>query len=100
MRTRARVDANHASIAKALRGCGMSVQSLASVGKGVPDLLIGFHGVNVLLEVKDGAKSRSQRKLTPAESVWASLWSGQVHMVTSAEQAIEVVLNEVRKATM
>lgn len=37
-----RVDANHSQIVKALRQCGVSVLSLAPVGHGCPDLLIGI----------------------------------------------------------
>ena len=37
----ARVDQNHVEIVKALRDHGAFVVSLATVGKGVPDLLVG-----------------------------------------------------------
>jgi len=36
----AKVDANHSEIVSALRKCGISVQSTASIGKGFPDLAI------------------------------------------------------------
>ena len=52
MRRAAKIDANQTEIVKALRQVGASVQSLASTGKGCPDLLVGFRGVNWLLEVK------------------------------------------------
>lgn len=42
MRRAARTDANQTAIVEALRKCGASVQSLAAVGKGVPDLLVGL----------------------------------------------------------
>jgi hypothetical protein len=31
------------------------------VGRGVPDLLVGWRGTNLLLEVKDGNKPQSAR---------------------------------------
>lgn len=68
MRRAARVDANQAAIAEALRSCGATVQLIHTVGKGCPDLLVGFGGINLLLEVKDGSKPPSKRKLTPDES--------------------------------
>ena len=37
----ARVDDNHVAVVEALRKAGAMVQSLAAVGDGVPDLLIG-----------------------------------------------------------
>ena len=42
MRQAAKVDDNQAAIVEALRSLGASVESLAAVGKGVPDLLVGF----------------------------------------------------------
>ena len=66
MRRAAKVDANQTEIVKALRQVGASVQSLAATGKGCPDLLVGIRGLNFLIEVKDGAKPRSDRKLTAA----------------------------------
>jgi len=67
---RAKVDANQADIVEALRAAGCFVQSLAGVGKGNPDLLVGSEGKWFLLEVKDGSKSPSGRKLTDDEISW------------------------------
>ena len=94
MRTAARVDANQSEIVEALRQIGATVQTLHQVGRGCPDLLVGFRGVNILLEVKDGSKPPSARKLTPDEYSWHKDWRGQVAVVKSIEDAIDV-LNEV-----
>src|SRR5580700_7594734 len=51
MRHRPRIDANHVEIVKALRQAGASVQSLAGVGKGCPDLLVARAGQMWLIEV-------------------------------------------------
>ena len=77
MRLRAKVDANQKEIVKALRAGGCSVQILAQVGHGVPDLLIGFRGVTDLAEVKDGDLPPSARKLTQDEQSWISAWRGR-----------------------
>lgn len=77
MRLRGKVDSNQAEIVKALRKAGCSVQSLANLGGGVPDLLIGFRGRNILAEVKDARKPPSARKLTPAEKKWIEAWQGE-----------------------
>lgn len=94
MRRAAKIDANQPAIVKALRSAGARVQSLASVGKGCPDLLVGFGGKNLLLEVKDGAKPPSARKLTPLEVEWHSQWTGfgQVAVVESPEQAVRLLI--------
>jgi hypothetical protein len=78
MRQAAKIDANQPDIVKALKDAGMSVQILSAVGKGVPDLLVGFRGVNVLIEVKDGAKPLSAQKLTDDQANWHGAWAGQV----------------------
>ena len=91
MRTAARVDANQSEIVEALRQIGATVQPLHQVGKGCPDLLVGFRGVNILLEVKDGNKPPSARKLTEAEYAWHVDWRGQVAIVNSIEEAIHVL---------
>lgn len=91
MRKTARVDANHGAIVEALRAIGATVQSLAMVGRGVPDLLVGYRSENWLLEVKDGAKPDSARRLTPDEAAWHDGWRGQVATVASIEDALQVI---------
>lgn len=104
MRRRGRVDANHPEIVRALRQVGATVESLASVGGGVPDLLVGFHGLTVLLEVKDGTRRPSERKLTEAEEAFRRDWRGGPALVVgSIGAALEAIgaypsTPEVRKA--
>lgn len=93
MRKAARTDANQEQIVSCLRGYGMSVQSLAAVGKGVPDLLVGWRGKNFLLEVKDGKKPPSQTQLTPDQIEWHGAWRGaKPHVVHSVNEAVSVIL--------
>ena len=92
MRTAARVDANQTAVVKYLRQCGMSAEVLSAVGKGCPDLIVGFHGLNILLEIKDGAKSPSKQSLTVAEADWHAAWGGQVTIATSPEEAASIVV--------
>jgi hypothetical protein len=76
---RAKVDANQKVIVEALRAAGCFVQSLAGIGAGCPDLLVGTCNYNgqaydgqawVVMEVKDGSKPPSERKLTGDEIEW------------------------------
>ena len=67
MRQAARTDDNHAEIREALRKVGCSVLDLSRVGGGCPDLLVWRWGTFYLMEVKDGTKPPSARKLTPAQ---------------------------------
>ncbi len=87
----ARVDANQAEIVDALRKVGCTVQPLHAVGQGVPDLLVGYRGNNVLIEVKDGSKPPSARKLTPDQVNWHGDWRGQVVVVQNVKEAFEAV---------
>lgn len=92
MRRAAKVDANQAAVVKALRRVGCSVQSLAAVGAGVPDLLVGRNGRTWLLEVKDGSKVKSAQKLTLAQVDWHSTWRGTpVAVVSSVVEALREV---------
>jgi len=91
VRRAARVDSNHGEIVRALRDAGCTVESLASLGEGCPDLLVGIRCRNFLLEVKDGSKPPSKRKLTPDEGAWHARWRGHVAVVSSVEEAIAAV---------
>lgn len=84
-----RVDGNQKAIIQALRVAGASVCCLAAVGSGCPDLLVGFGGVNFLLEVKNLA-GRGLR-FTPAERAFADTWRGRVYVVCDVPQALEVL---------
>lgn len=90
-RTRARVDDNQTLIVQTLRQYGASVQPLHTVGKGCPDLLVGFKGVNFLIEIKDGLKIPSKRRLTPDQQNWHELWAGQVTIVTNCAEALALM---------
>lgn len=91
MRRAAKIDANQNEIVTALRQIGCDVCLLSAVGKGCPDLAIGYRGKNYFLEVKDGAKPPSERKLTPDQVEWHSQWRGQVAVVNNVDEAIKVV---------
>lgn len=92
MRRAAKVDANHQQIVAALQKMGASVQSLAAVGQGVPDLLVGFQGETHLLEIKDGQKPPSARRLTDQQVVWHESWRGKpVNIVDSVDAAIAAI---------
>ena len=91
MRQRGRIDANQREIVAALRAVGCSVESLAQLGGGVPDLLVGRGGVNYLLEVKDGLKPPSRRVLTDDEAGWHRNWRGGVVVVKSVSDALRAV---------
>lgn len=79
----ARTDANQKEIVAVLRSVGASVQSLAPVGHGVPDLLVGFRGITYLIEVKTPTG-----KLTPDQIRWHGDWRGGVGICITADDAL------------
>ena len=91
MRKAAKTDRNQIEIVDALRQIGASVQSLAATGKGCPDLLVGYRGINYLMEIKDGDKVPSARKLTIDQKHWHSVWRGSVHIVKSLNEALKIL---------
>ena len=90
MRAR-RLDDNHGDIVKALRSVGATVQSLASVGCGCPDILCGINGRNHLLEVKNEDQPPSKQTLTTDELLWHNEWKGKVEIVNSVRQALAAI---------
>lgn len=86
-----KVDLNQMEIVATLRKIGATVQSLATVGNGCPDLLVGFRGINYLMEIKDGEKVPSAQKLNPDQIKWHDKWCGEVCVVTSIDEAFEVL---------
>lgn len=88
VRRAARTDDNQAEIVAALRKIGATVQPLHTVGKGCPDLLVCFRRKLYLMEIKDGAKPASERRLTDDQARWIGEWGGPVQIVKSPEDAI------------
>jgi hypothetical protein len=86
-----RIDANHNVIVDGLRAVGATVKSTAAVGDGFADLVVGFRNANFLLEVKDGNKSPSRRKLTDAEDRFHKTWRGQIAIVESLDDALRTI---------
>ena len=92
MRRAAKTDANHAAIRNGLRRIpGVTVADTSGAGDGFPDLVCGFAGINTLLEIKDGDKPPSHRRLKPAQATFRDTWRGQYAVVTTLDEAIEIV---------
>jgi len=96
MRAR-RVDENQQEIVDALRQAGVMVR-VVTQGEGLPDLLCGYtnpasgNQYTILLEVKDGNKPPSARKLTAAEEKFFMEWTGGLlAIVKSPEEALDLI---------
>ncbi len=84
----ARVDANQSQIVAMFRQMNCTVALLHAVGKGIPDLLVGCRGINLLVECK--IKSGTLNEL---QKTWHASWRGQVCVCNSVEQAADIVFD-------
>lgn len=91
MRRAARVDDNQAEIVEVLRQVGASVFPTHNVGRGFPDIVVGYKGINFLVEIKDGLKPLSRQKLTPDETAFHQTWGGDVYVVKSVDDALKML---------
>ncbi len=92
MRRAGRIDANQTRLVDVLRFVGASVAITSGAGGGLPDLIVGINGETYLLEIKDGRKKPSARKLTPDEQWFIDHWQGRpVAIVESETEALVAV---------
>ena len=98
MRRKARVDSNHQEVVAAFRKFGCSVLDLSRLGDGCPDLCVGYGGISRLVEIKDGSKPPSARKLTEDQKTFISVDKGGVRIVTSTDDCVAVVAEMRRQA--
>jgi hypothetical protein len=98
VRRAAKVDFNHAQIRDGLRQLpGCTVKDTSNIGGGFPDLVVGYKGHTLLVEVKDGEKCPSARKLTAAQNNFVDNWTGSpIWVVESLAQALDVLLKEAK----
>lgn len=91
MRRNAKKDANQDDIVSGLRAIGATVAITHMLGDGFVDIVVGFRGFNYLLEIKDGSKPPSRRKLTPDEQTFHEGWNGQIDIVESVDDAYRAI---------
>ncbi len=93
MRRAARTDDNHEAVRTAFRKCGCTVKDTSAVGGGFPDLLVSSRNLPAfLVEVKDGKKPPSARKLTPDQEDFHASWPRTIYIVTDAADVPAVIL--------
>ena len=76
-----KTDDNHQEIMDAFRAHGFSVADTSRLGQGFPDLVVAKLRMNILVEVKDGKKPSSARKLTKDEQDFVDEWQGRYVVV-------------------
>lgn len=89
-----RTDGNHAAILRVMREAGAWVVDTSRVGGGFPDAMVWHRGTIHLVEIKNGALSKSRRKLTLAERLFheaAAFHGAPVHIITNETEALALM---------
>lgn len=89
-RRAARTDGNQKEIVSKLRACGFSVLHTHQL-KNCFDILVGAYGLNFAFEIKDPEQPKSSRKLTNGEQEFFDSWRGQVNMIETFEEALDII---------
>ena len=79
-------DGNLDATVKALEGIGGKCAKINGAD-GLPDIIVGWRGLNILIEVKNGIKP-----LRKAQEDFSAAWPGQVCISYSPEMAVSQVL--------
>jgi Holliday junction resolvase len=83
-----RVDENQKTLVHTFIALGASVLNLSTVGRGCPDLLIGYKGKTVLVEIKRDSKA----KYTEPQIKFMQEWrGGAVSRIDSVDAAIRLI---------
>lgn len=90
-RRAAKIDRNQPEIVEFFRKSGCSVSITSAVGDGFPDLVVGFGGITVLVEVKDGEQVPSKQKLTEDQVIFFDEFKGAKTVVNSIKDAAKLV---------
>ena len=89
MKQAARTDANHKEISKIFESLGWSVLDIHQIPN-CADIIVGKLMHNVVIEIKDGSKPPSKRKLTPGEIKFKDRWRGDYRIVTCLQDVIDL----------
>ena len=83
-----RVDENQKSLIHTFICLGASVLNLSTVGRGCPDLLIGYKGKTVLVEIKSSTKATFTEPQIKFMQEWRG---GAVSRIDSVDAAIRLI---------
>ena len=71
----------------------LTVFSTHTIGKGFPDIIVGYKNVNYMFEIKDGNKVASAQKLTEDEVKFHAEWKGQISIAKNLNDILKIVLS-------
>ena len=85
-----RIDANQTELVAYFRQWDCSVLIIADL-KNCCDIVVGLHGRTIMVEIKDSAKPKSARKLTPGELAFKESWKGCWRLCESIKDADSII---------
>jgi len=80
-------DANHNSVVVALQTVGAYVLDMSHVGRGFPDLIVGFQSKTILMEIKNPKTAYGKKGLNKNQLKWKELWTGGTYCVVDSPEA-------------
>ena len=89
MRRAAKIDRNQPEIVKVFRQLGWYVLNISQL-KHCCDICVSKNGRTVMVEIKDGEKPPSQRKLTSGEIEFKDAWQGEYRIVNCVDDVLEI----------
>ena len=89
MRRDCRPDANHKEISNTFVRLGWSVLDIHQIPNSA-DILVGKWNHSIVIEIKDGSKPPSKRKLTPGEIRFRDRWRGDYRIVTCQQDVLDI----------
>lgn len=78
-----RQDNNQSEIAEQAKALGISYQSLHEIGKGCPDAIFGYAGINLFVEIKDG-----KNDLNDLQIEYHKEWKGQIVTIRNTNDLV------------
>lgn len=82
-------DANHVELTKAFEAMGCSVLDLHKVGGGCPDVLVGLHDFNHLIEFKN---KDGRNTIEPSQTEFAEKWRGDGICIVRNDEDVERIV--------
>lgn len=87
-----KVDGNQKRLVEQLRQIpGVSVLHLHQVGKGCPDVAVGFKNKTFLVEIKNDKLKSYEKGLTGDQEKFISKWTGHVAVAETLEDVLKII---------
>lgn len=87
-----KADGNQPELVEQIRDLpGVKVVLTHVIGNGFPDCIISFRGFNYMCEIKNPSQPPSKRKLTPDEEEFHKNWTGQIAVIMTLDDVLEMI---------